>query len=59
MFYALAHIEDSFFSENLGTFVAMAPCTIWSGFGPDNTDNWYSSVAQFPDYGVYYLGGAN
>jgi len=56
MFYALAHLEESFFDENLFTFAALDPCTIQSNEG---TAVYKDGLFHFADYGVYVFGGPN
>ena len=36
MFYALSHLEEDFFVDNLYKFVALAPCTLCSQDGPES-----------------------
>ena len=35
MFYALAHLEEEFFVDNMYKFLAFAPCTICPKNGPE------------------------
>lgn len=56
MFYALAHIEDSFLADNLYTFAAASPCTIDVSEG----DTLYEEgLFHFEDYGIHVFGGPN
>lgn len=58
MFYALSHLEESFFVDNLYKFVAMAPCTICPSYGVD--ESYYdNSLYALPSVGVYDLYGPN
>mmetsp|Transcript_14456 Transcript_14456/g.19596 ORF Transcript_14456/g.19596 Transcript_14456/m.19596 type:complete len:163 (+) Transcript_14456:274-762(+) len=55
MFYALAHLEESFLVDNLYKFVALAPCTICP---PDGPESYYEdSLYEMPSIGVYDLYG--
>lgn len=53
MFYALAHLEDSFLGEALHTFAATDPCTISLSEG---NDIYWDGLFHFEDYGIYALG---
>jgi len=53
MFYALAHLEDSFLGEALHTFAATDPCTVAISEGDDIYNN---GLFHFEDYGIYALG---
>ena len=55
MFYALAHLEDSFFVDNLYKFLAFAPCTISPKDGPESY--WLDNLYDFQSIGVYGLYG--
>lgn len=54
MFYALAHLEDSFFAENMFTFVALDPCTIDVSEG---THIYEDGLFHLADYGIYAFNG--
>ena len=58
MFYALAHLEEEFFVDNLYKFVAFAPCTI---FPPgDVPESYYeNTIYAYPSVGVYDFCGPN
>ena len=57
MFYALAHVEESFLADNLYKFVAFAPCTICP---MANTESYYdNTLFSFPSVGVYDMYGPN
>ena len=38
MFYGLAHLEESFFADNLNTFAAVDPCVVLNNPGDDYLD---------------------
>ena len=46
MFYALAHLEETFFVDNLYKFVALAPCTVTSSAGSESYVE--NTLYQFP-----------
>lgn len=58
MFYALAHLEEKFFVNNLYKFIALAPCILFSqGDVPETY--YYESIYKFPEIGIYNLYGPN
>ena len=57
MFYALAHLEETFFVDNLYKFVALAPCTVTSSAGSESYVE--NTLYQFPSIGVYSMHGPN
>lgn len=55
MFYALAHLEEEFFVDNMHKAVLMAPCTICP---PDGDESYFeNTLYKFPSVGVYDLYG--
>lgn len=56
MFYALSHLQDSFFEDNLFTFAAIDPCTIEVSEG----DRMYTDgLFKLQDMGIYAINGPN
>ena len=55
MFYALAHLEEEFFVDNMYKFLAFAPCTICPKNGPE--EKWQDTLFQYPSIGVYEMYG--
>ena len=57
MFYALAHLEESFFVDNVHKVVLMAPCTICPP-DPLHDESFYeNSLYSFPSIGQYNIYG--
>lgn len=51
MFYALAHLEETFLADSLLKFVAFAPCTLFETGGVP--ESYYAStIYRFPSIGV-------
>ena len=50
MLYALAHLEEEFFADNLNQFVALAPCTL---SGSSDRATYENSTFVYADYGIY------
>lgn len=57
MFYALAHVEESFLVDNLYKFLAFAPCTICPV--SHDEDYWQRNLYDLPSYGIYSIWGPN
>ena len=57
MLYALSHLEEEFFADNIYKFVAFAPCTYVGEDGPESY--WDDTLFSYPSVGVYELCGAN
>ena len=55
MFYALSHLDSSFFADNLYKFVALAPCTISPEDGSE--DYWLGNLYSIQDLGIHSLYG--
>ena len=63
MFYSLAHIEESYLEKNLIKFIALAPCSIGTGWtfpdGKPDVDHYKNGIFKFQDEGIYSFGGPN
>jgi len=60
MFYALPHLQDSFFADNVHKVVAFAPCFVNPPWSPTGSEKYYeNSMYKFPSIGVYDEYGPN
>ena len=56
MHYGLAHLEESFYGDNLYKVVSLAPC--WYSGIPDVFKDFYNSTFMtFQEHGIYSLNG--
>ena len=56
MFYALSHLDSSFFADNLYKFLAFAPCTISPADGMPEEYN-LGNLYDIQDLGIHSLYG--
>ena len=59
MFYGLTQLEDFYYSGNIASFVAMAPCVLPVSDTKTFPNTYADSVGAFRDLGVYAINGPN
>ena len=59
MFYGLTQLEDFYYSGNISSYVAMAPCVLPVDDAKNFPNTYAEGVGAFRDLGVYAINGPN